>query len=262
MYQFEAFLACSMIGLSFLIGIVIPRFMNKKHQEKLEHFSIGLAFMVIFGMILTHIIPEISTSVVEFEMNRKWLIIIFCSVMGFVFLKLIDVFLPHHHHDHKEKNDNKHEHESHLFHVSLLTTLSLVVHNIIESTSVYTSGIYDSKSGFIMALGICLHNLPLGIGIGSGLNFNKANLKKNILIILLLVGSCFIGPLLIELFRVEMTAILITCLLCFTFGMLLYISLIELLKEIYLKRQSKNFMFILFGMGIGIVLLILMHQIH
>ena len=253
MDNFMSLLLTLLVGIFFLIGIIIPKFIKKK--KELTLFATGLSFTVMLGMILLDIIPEIGEILVNYPNSQKWSIIIVFTLLGIVILKGLDMLIPHHNHSHQEHEKNKKEHNEHLFHIGLVTSLSLMLHNIIEGISIYATGLTNLKAGFLMSLAVALHNIPLGMEVVIGLESSKNKKKMKLISIMLLTFSSFFGSLILFLFRVEMSMTIEAALLCTTFGMLLYIALLELLKEIWTYRKDKM---IYAGILFGILLNILM----
>lgn len=241
------------VGLFFLVGMIITKFTSRK--KELTLFATGLAFIVMLGMILFDIIPEIGEHVLEFNSGKKWLIIILGTLTGFALLKILDLLIPHHHHEHKEHEKNKKEHNEHLFHIGLVTSISLILHNIIEGMSIYITGVTNFKMGLMMALAVSLHNIPLGIEISVGMDSTKTKQKTKWISTILLTLSSFMGAFLLFLLNHEMNVTVLATLLCITFGMLIYIALFELLKEIWMNRQSKP---IYYGIALGVIINIVM----
>lgn len=224
-------------GLFFLIGIV----MNNK--DKTSNFTTSLAFVVLFGLLLFDLLPEMLEA-------KNYYLIIFCLI-GFFSLIILDKLIPHHHHDHKEEQDDKIEHVEHLNHVGVITIIALTIHNMIEGLSLYSVTLSSIKSGLLMMIGISLHNIPLGFQIGASIK----DKKKNILLIAILCMSSFLGALTIILFGTIKEEIL-GYLLSLTFGMLLYILIFELFHEVLINIKRKETKY---GILCGIVILVLIN---
>lgn len=242
-----------LVGIFFLIGIIIPRFIKKKRELTL--FSTALAFIVMLSMILFDIIPEIGEILIFYPNGQKWSIIIGFTLLGLLILKGLDYFIPHHHHEHKEHEKNTKEHNEHLFHIGFVTSLSLILHNILEGLSIYTTGVGNIKAGLMIAIAVSLHNIPLGMEISVGLESSKSKKNIKIISIILLTLSSFIGSSIFYLFEINMSNTIKSCILCTTFGMLLYISLFELLREIWTYKKDKM---TYIGIATGIILSIVM----
>jgi len=213
-------------GLFFLIGII--SLINNKNKEKTSLFTISLAFIVMLGLLMLDLLPEL--------IETKNIMLVIPFFIGFVILIVLDKLIPHHHHEHKEDGCDKVDHDLHLNHISTITILALAIHNLIEGLTLYSITLNSVKSGVLMMFSISLHNIPLGFQIGNSLK----NKKYSKLLIFLLCISSFIGALIIIVFG-ALNETIISILLALTFGMLLYILIFELFSEIkstFRKRET------------------------
>ena len=153
-----------LIGLFFLIGIIF--FEKVKNKEKFSLFTTSLAFIVLIGLLLFDLLPELRE-------NFSLYTLIF-AILGFVLLIILDKLIPHHHHEHHDIDDDKKDHNLHLQHIGIITIISLAIHNMIEGLTLYSITLNDLKSGILMMISISLHNIPLGFQIGSSLSKNKS----------------------------------------------------------------------------------------
>ena len=110
------------------------------------------------------------------------------------------------------------------------------------------------NSGILMALGVSFHNLPLGIQISSLVKSNK----ERLIILTILVFSSIFGISVINLFNINIENIE-GIFLSITFGMLIYISMFELLCEVKEHFNNKE---LKIGLLIGIIFIIVGHFIH
>lgn len=226
-------------GLFFLIGIII---LNKiKSKEKFSLFTISVAFIVMLGLILLDIGPEL------YETHNPYLIIFI--LLGFFVLLIIDKLVPHHEHHDKEECLDKDEHKLHMNHISILTIIALAFHNMIEGSALYNLTLNSVSSGLLMLISIGCHNIPLGFQIGNSLNKSK---KNNILITFLLL-SAFLGALIMILLG-SIEEIYVSIILAITMGMLVYILFFELFREIHNKLLKKE---VIYGIIIGIIILLI-----
>lgn len=231
----EATLITLISGVSFLIGYLITKLIPNK--KNLVTFSIGFSFTVIIGLIVFDLLPECYELV-----NQKYLIIVYI-LAGILLLKGLDLFVPDHDHDDSSKKD-------HMEHIGLISALALILHNLIEGTAIYSSSLTNTKLGLVMALGVAFHNIPLGIQISSLLK----NEKERILMVSGLVLSSVIGVFIINVLKITLTESVLGILISITLGMLLYISLFELLCEI--KENIKNRK-MLYGIIFGLIVVII-----
>ena len=115
-----ALLVTLIAGLFFLVGAFLAILGKKK--KGLIDFSIGMALSVMVLLVALDIVPEI-TEMLGKNSIYMYLFIIF----GIVLLKLIDLLVPHHDHNEEIKH-----HERHLKHIGLMSSLALIIHNVIE----------------------------------------------------------------------------------------------------------------------------------
>lgn len=241
------------VGLFFLLGIAITK--KTKKKKELNLFATGMAFVVMMSMILFDIIPEIKENIFAFPEKTKWIFVFGLTILGILILKILDIFIPHHHHEHKEKEKNIKEHNEHLFHIGFVTSISLMLHNILEGMSIYATSLTNFKTGILMTLAVSLHNLPLGIEISVGMESADTKKKTKQITMFLLTISSFLGGFFLFLIKEELPEIILASVICVTFGMLLYIALFELLKEIWMNKKEK---YVYYGMIIGILISIIM----
>lgn len=237
----KAILITLFAGLFFLIGAVIAKL--GKNKEGIVEFSLSMAFSVMLLLLTFDLIPEIT----ELTNRKSGIFIIVLGIAGIIILKLIDMLIPHHSHDEEVK---KHHHEKHLEHIGLITTVALIIHNIIEGMSIYALSVIDPKLGLIMAFGVGLHNIPFGIEITMTLEKAK---KKSMPSILLLTLSTSISAI-IMLSIGSISDIALAGLISITIGMIIYLLIFELAPEIH---ESKNKKSVMLGAITGVILMVI-----
>lgn len=240
-----ALLTTLLLGVFILIGSLIALVVNKK--QKIVDFVVGLAFGIIITLIITDLLPEIIETL---SLKYIYIFIIFTTI-GFIVLKLLDNFIP----DHEDKKMTKQDMTNNLVHIGIITSIALVLHNIIEGMAVYSTIITQTQLGLMLTLGIGLHNIPLGMVISSTFYQSNQNLSRTILTIVLVSISTFVGGLI--MFFLELTTItnvVLGILLSLTLGMLLFISLDELLPRI---KSTKNKKTSYIGLIIGLCIILI-----
>ena len=236
----KAFLITLFAGLFFLIGAIIAKL--GKNKKGIVEFSLSMAFSVMLLLLTFDLIPEI----VELTENKSKIFVIILGLCGIVILKLIDMLIPHHNHEEEVK---KHHHEKHLEHIGTITTIALIIHNIIEGMSIYGLSLVDPKLGILMALGVGLHNVPFGIEIT--MTLDKAKRKSLPSIILLTLSTCVSALIMLSIG--EIGDITLAGLMSITIGMIVYLLIFELAPELY---ESKNKKSITLGTIVGIILMV------
>lgn len=252
--NFVSLILTLIVGLFIILGCYIG--LNYKDNKKFTDFSISIAFGVIISLILFEILPE-TFEVLNGQVGilRSILAIIILSLIGIVALKILDLFVPHHEHEshHKHKHNNDKCHDEHLFHIGIISSVAMIVHNFIEGMSLYLVSNASFLSGILLCIGIGLHNIPMGLVISSTLkssNFCKSKILKISLVVSL---ATFIGGLFMFILG-GVNELVEGILLGLTLGMLIYISIFELYHQIYHMKDKK---LVIRGILIGVVLLII-----
>lgn len=235
-----------LLGVFVLIGALVAFLANKK--DKITDFSLGLAFSVIIMLIIIDLIPDV---VEHLGLKYIWLFLIF-SFLGYGVLRLLDQFIPdHHEHDKmtkKEANNN-------LAHIGIISSVALIIHNVVEGMAVYLTVLSEVSTGLMLAIGIGFHNLPLGMVIAT--TFYQGNQKP--LKIWLSIGGVALSTLFGGILSFFLNNQLVPewalgSLLSLTLGMLLFILFSELWPRI---RHSKFKKERNLGVGLGIIIMLI-----
>ena len=148
----------------------------------------------------------------------------------------------------KELNNN-------LAHIGIITSLALILHNIIEGMAIYSSVISNTSLGIALTIGVGCHNVPLGMVIAGTFYQSNQNISKSILSILLVSLATFIGGIIMFFLNINtINPLVLGSLLSLTLGMLLFIMLDELIPRL---KVGKNKIVSLSGILIGVFILII-----
>lgn len=239
-----ALLLTLLLGVFILIGAFIILFLKKK--DNIIQFSIGLALGVIVMLGVIDLIPEVIEN-----LGLRYIYIAFGGcLIGYFLLKLLDKFIP----DHHEDKMNKKEANSNLIHIGIVTSIALILHNLIEGIAVYSSCVNDTSVGLMLAIGVGFHNIPLGMVISSSFYHSTGNVWKTLLVVLVVSLSTFVGGVFMFLLNINtISEVLLGGVLSITLGMLAFIVIDELIPRII---NSKNKKYSYIGIGVGILILI------
>ena len=239
------------VGIFIVIGSLLGVY--SRDNRRVTDMSVSIAFGVIMGLIIFEILPE-SYEILSEELGtfRAVLSLIILTALGIMLLKTLDMFVPCHeheeHHEHEHKNDDCHN--EHLHHIGIISSVAIIIHNLIEGAGLYLIAKGDITSGLLLCLGVGLHNVPMGLVITTTLI--NSNMKKlNIFAIIAIVSvSTFIGGLIMAICG-NISELTEGLLLGLTLGMLVYISVFELAHQIYhMDNRTLSRMCILFGLAI------------
>lgn len=253
MGNIESLMMTLLAGLFIMIGYIIV--MLIKNNDKVVQFSISMAFGVMVTLVLIELIPEAYEIMGEkFNEITGILIIIFLVFLGIGILKILDKFVP----DHDIEEENEKEINENLVHIGMVSSIALILHNLIEGMAIYSSALTSFEMGLLVTLGVGFHNIPMGMVISSTFYKGNNNLKKVTFIMIIISISTFIGGLLMFFMSKYITELVLGVLLCLTLGMIIYIVIFELLGEIIHNKNKKiSILGIIFGILIFLVSLFL-----
>lgn len=235
-------------GLFLLIGTVIVFLIKDNHR--IIDFSISVAFGVIIMLIGLELIPESYELISShFKFPANIVTIIGFILLGIVLLKVLDLFIP----DHEIENNTERAKTENFLHIGVVSSVALILHNVIEGMAIYSTVSASSEMGFLIMIGVGLHNIPLGMIVTSTLyDFNKSK-KKTFLILCAISLSTLLGGIIMIFLEPFITEFVLGILLCITLGMLIYIAVFELLTEMIHSKKKCS----IFGIILGIVIFLL-----
>ncbi len=235
------------LGLFILLGSAIV--FITKNSNTVVNFSISMALGVMTSLGIFELLPESYEHLEQFH-NLKIPVMFGTILIGILFLTFLDQFIPDHHlenHTEKEEKENLH-------HIGLVSSIALVLHNMIEGMAIYSTVTTDMKLGLFMCIGVGLHNIPLGMVITSTFYKSNNSIKKTLWISLFISISTFLGGMIMYLLSNIITDAVLGILLSITLGMLFYIICFELIPHIKENWKEKT---TVFGVVFGIIIFFL-----
>ena len=153
------------------------------------------------------------------------LFVIFASALGFVFILIIDIQLPHMHLI-EEK-----EISGHLIKISYLVAIGIMIHDFPEGFAMASSFWVEVRLGLLVALGIAIHNIPEEFALAVPLVLaDKIKLLMEILVL-----SALAEPF-GAIFGIALTLLIPefnTFFLSFAAGVMVFVSIDELVPLAY-----------------------------
>ncbi|HUV41234.1 MAG TPA: zinc transporter ZupT [Sedimentisphaerales bacterium] len=220
-----AVILTTLAGLSTTIGSVTACFIKKPKIVYLC-FSLGLSAGVMIYISFVELLPQAAQRASEPAAVAGFFI-------GMAFMGLIDLLIP--------EQQNPHNYRgfegvpaaganSQLMKTGLLTTLAIGIHNLPEGLATFAAAVTDLKLGVFTAIAIAIHNIPEGIAVSVPILYATGNKRKALFYSFLSgitepIGAC-IGFLLLLPF---LSSWLIAVLMAFVAGIMVYISVDELL---------------------------------
>ena len=236
-----AFLLTLLAGLSTGIGSAIAYFIRKPGPRQMSlilGFSAGVMLYISFAELLHQSFEKVGFGTANLGFFA-----------GIAFIAVLDILIPH---EYKEEHANlpsdvpaeanlspgdfghqqgKGASRSSLMHAGMLTAIGIAIHNFPEGLAVFSSGITGDRSfGFLVAIAIALHNIPEGVSVSIPV-WEATGSRKRAFLYSFAAGlaepvGAVIGYALLFNF---LTPTLIYSLLAFAAGIMVYISLDELL---------------------------------
>ena len=227
-------------GASVLIGAVIVRLPDQ--QNRIAHLSMAVALGALFSLLIFDLLPELA----EAAESSGWLIPLVLAAAGIGVLRLLDQFVPEH-------QDHGHNHDTgNALHIGLMSSLALVLHNVVEGMTVYSLAYADLREGMIFAAGIALHNIPVGLLICS--TIRKERFSRQAVIFALVTLSTLAGGILMYLVSGGVSETVMEALVSIATGMILYLVFWELLPHVL---RTRTFLLNICGTVLGFMLVLL-----
>ncbi len=203
-------------GSTTVIGALLAIFLKRKKN----YVSIGVGFSSGI-MIVISFLELLATAL---KMTNE-LFVILAFVVGFMFVLIIDIRLPHMHLI-EEKGIS-----GHLIKISYLVAIGIIIHDFPEGFAMASSFLVEVRLGLLVALGIAIHNIPEEFALAVPLVLTK---KMKLLMKFLLLSA--LAEPLGALLGIALTSIMPQFnpfLLAFAAGVMVFISVDELVPLAY-----------------------------
>lgn len=142
-----------------------------------------------------------------------------------------------------------------LYRVGVLTTISLILHNIPEGIVTFMSSLTNITFGIKLTMAIMAHNIPEGISISIPIYYSTKNRRKAFLYTFIAGLSEIFGALLFyNLFKNYITLGIINIILYLIGCLMIIISIKEILPTIL---KYNNYNWILIGVLLSLFILII-----
>lgn len=233
-------------GLSTTIGGVLAVAFGKPRDEHLA-FVLGMAAGV---MCVVSVFDMYIPMIVTYDFFTVTLTLL----AGFVCFAVVDrAFLR----DLSAYEDPMIVEDPRTFRIGLLTAIVLTIHNLPEGMAVAVSSLSSIRHGLIVSLAICIHNIPEGVVIAAPIYSATNKMGKAVAWTFYSGLSEPVGAVLaLGLMKDFMQPAMIEYLLTFIGGIMIGVSVMELLPEaMAYKRSSSLAVGTLFGaliMGVSI----------
>lgn len=231
-------------GIFTVIGSLIT-FLIRDLKRSYLQFSLGLSAGVMIYVSFVELLTQAIKNIGVIQAN----IAFFCGIVLFM---LIDFIIPH---EYIEERIRISGHDARLMKTGFLITLGIGIHNLPEGLAVFMSSLVSIKLGVVLAVAIALHNIPEGLAVAMPIFYATKSRKKAFWYSFL---SGFAEPLGAVIGVLILMPILTPSVLYFSLalvaGIMVFISFDELLP---LSCESKSYHLAISGIILGMLIMAL-----
>lgn len=239
-------------GAFFLLGAAVAWRVRGVHAVAV--YSLAIAFGSLAFVAAFDLIPE----AIEAVEVLGWPVALLLATGGALVLIALDRVMPDHHtrdHVHEQAHDER-EVEEDVAHIGNMAVLAISVHNLAEGAAIYAISTQDVAAGLALAIGVGLHNAPLGMLLYAP---GEDGRRRETAVLVAASLSTFAGGLLMFLLGGLLDESVMLGVVCLALGMIVYILFAELLPAMIRGGEVKRSVagiaigaaFVLAGMSLG-----------
>lgn len=220
-------------GLATGIGSAIA-FFARRTNKRLLSFSLGLSGGVMVYVSFVELFQQANaTLAAEWGSRAGGAVTVTDFFAGILLIGIIDRLVPsveNPHEAHRVEEMEARPRNTKLMRMGLLTALAIGIHNFPEGIATFASAVDDVTLGAAIAVAIAIHNIPEGIAVSVPVYYATGNRRRAFLLSLLSGLAEPVGALLAYLVLMPfMTPTLMGCILAAVAGIMVFISIDELL---------------------------------
>lgn len=229
-----AFLLTLMAGLATGIGSAIA-FFAKHTDKKFLSFSLGVSAGVMIYVSFVELLHGAQIELTEMLGSKEGKLVCAAAFFGGMLIAaLIDKLVPSKENPHEIKSVESMQHPPHnkkkLMRTGLLTAIIIGVHNFPEGIATFMASVNSPELGVAIAIAIAIHNIPEGIAVSVPIYFATGNKKKAFWYSFLSGLAEPVGAITAYLILMPfLTPLLLNCVFAAVAGIMVFISLDELL---------------------------------
>ena len=220
-------------GLATGIGSAIA-FFAKHTNKRLLSFSLGLSGGVMIYVSFVELFVQAGEALsAAWDGRMGRLLTVAAFFAGILLIGIIDRLVPsaeNPHEAHLVEELKRRPHNPKLMRMGLMTALAIAIHNFPEGIATFAAAVDNRTLGVAIAVAIAIHNIPEGIAVSVPVFYATGNRRKAFLLSLLSGLAEPVGALLAwTLLMPFMTPTLMGCVLAGVAGIMVFISIDELL---------------------------------
>ena len=220
-------------GLATGIGSAIA-FFARRTNKRLLSFSLGLSGGVMIYVSFVELFAESQALLsAQWGATAGVSATVACFFGGILLIGVIDRLVPsfeNPHEMHSVEEMNRRPRDRKLMRMGLMTALVIGIHNFPEGIATFMSAIDNPTLGIAIAAAIAIHNIPEGIAVSVPIYYATGDRRKAFRLSLLSGLAEPVGAILAWLVLTPfMTPTLMGCILSGVAGIMVFISIDELL---------------------------------
>lgn len=244
-HYIQPFVLTLVAGLSTAVGSLVFIFLKRLKASRLV-FLLGVS---AGAMLYISFVELLRTAIDDLGFLKANLYFI----AGMALMFVIDVVIPHQYIQEEEKGVDIAEKK--LYRTGVLVALGIAIHNLPEGLAVFISAVADMKLGVALATAIAIHNIPEGIAVAVPIYYATKSRSKAFIYSVLSGLAEPVGALLgIYLLQSYLSKDLIGMLFAFVAGIMVFISLDELLPQVFGNKHHHR---AIQGVMLGMLLVML-----
>jgi len=227
------FLLTLAAGLATGIGSAIAFFVRRTNRRLLA-FALGLSGGVMVYVSFVELFANARGMLEEIYGPQTGTLYTALSFFGGVLLSgVIDRLVPsveNPHEAHSAEEMDRRPEDAKLMRMGMLTALAIAIHNFPEGIATFTTAYENTALGVAIAVAVAIHNIPEGVAVSIPIYYATGNRAKAFWLSFLSGMAEPVGALLAwAILMPVLTPTLTACLLAAVAGIMVFISLDELL---------------------------------
>lgn len=243
-------------GLATGIGSAIA-FLTRRTNKRLLSFSLGLSGGVMIYVSFVELFQQANQTLGgEWGEGAGAWITAGGFFAGILLIGIIDRLVPsveNPHEAHSIEEIEQKPHSPKLMRVGVMTALAIGIHNFPEGIATFTASVDNLALGIAITVAIAIHNIPEGIAVSIPIYYATGSRRKAFFYSLLSGLAEPVGALLAWLILMPfMSATLMGCILAGVAGIMVYISIDELLPA---AREYGEAHISIYGVVVGMAIM-------
>lgn len=241
-------------GLSTVFGALIVLFFKPK-DNRLVTFSLGFSAGVMLTVSFTDLLPSAEENLSKFLGETKGVLFaLLFLLIGVAMAYLIDKLVPSYDIENSSKSNIS---KRQLYTLGIFSMIAIMLHNFPEGIATFMSSYHSLSLGIYITVAITLHNIPEGIAIAVPILYSTGSKKKAISYSLISGMAEPLGAFLTFLFlKPFINEILLGIIFALVAGIMLYLSLIELIPT---ARRYNHTRIYLYSIFLGVAVMMISH---